>query len=151
VERRYLEDLHEGLRFGGETYTVPGDEMLAFARKWDPRDIHVDEAAGRAAGFGGIIASGAYTTAVFTLLSLRSRQRDGDHAVIAGLGAETRLARPVRAGDTLRYSAEILEARPSQGRPEAGVVKTRARLVNQDGDTVYETTTATLVERRPAA
>ena len=53
MTRRYFEDLAPGQRFGGEQYTVDGDEMLAFARKWDPRPVHVDPAAGEAAGFGG--------------------------------------------------------------------------------------------------
>jgi acyl dehydratase len=149
VPRSYLEDLEEGSAFGGETYQVDADEMLAFSRKWDPRDIHVDDDAGQAAGYGGLIASGAYTTAIFTLLSLRAREKDGDHAVLAGLGAEIALSRPVRSGDTLRYAAKIVEVRESKNRPDAGVVKTEASLVNQKGETVYQLTTATLVAKRP--
>ena len=70
---KYLEDLKPGTSFGGLRYAVARDEMLEFARKWDPRPIHVDDEAGRAAGFGGAIASGAYTTAIFTRLALASR------------------------------------------------------------------------------
>jgi acyl dehydratase len=122
--------------------------MLAFARHWDPRPIHVDDEAAAAAGFGSAIASGAYTTAVFTLLSLRSRTKAGDHAILAGLGAEIRLPHPVRAGDTLRYDAEIVAKRPSESRPDAGVVHTLARITNQHGVLVYESKTATLVAKR---
>ncbi len=151
MTRRYFEDLEVGHRFGGASYRVERDEMVAFARKWDPRPIHVDEEAGAAAGFGGVIASGAYTTAIFTLLSMRSRAQAGDHAVIAGLGAESRLPHPVRAGDTLTYGAEISAKRESGSRTHAGIVHTRARLTNQEGAVVYESETATLVERRPSA
>jgi len=146
---RYLEDLKVGMAFEGERYAVPHDEMIEFARKWDPRPIHLDDAAGRAAGFGGVIASGAYTTAIFTRLTLAARDADGGHAVIAGLGATMALPNPVRAGDVLAFRAEIVEARPSKSRPDAGVVSMRATLVNQRGEVVYETTTATLVARRP--
>ncbi len=146
---KFLEDLQAGDRFGGPSYAVDREEMLAFARKWDPRPIHVDDAAGRAAGFGEAIASGAYTTAIFTRLALAAREADGGHAVIAGLGATMALPRPVRAGDVLAFSAEILEVRPSKSRPDAGVVTMRARLHTQHGDVVYESTTSTLVERRP--
>ncbi|MEZ4331293.1 MAG: MaoC/PaaZ C-terminal domain-containing protein [Myxococcota bacterium] len=146
---RYLEDLKPGMTFEGERYAVPREEMLAFARKWDPRPIHLDDEAGRAAGFGSAIASGAYTTAIFTRLTLAAREADGGHAVIAGLGATMALPKPVHAGDVLAFRAEVVEARPSRSRPEAGVVSMRSTLVNQDGEVVYETTTATLVARRP--
>ncbi|MFO0687820.1 MAG: MaoC/PaaZ C-terminal domain-containing protein [Myxococcota bacterium] len=148
---KYLEDLAPGDGFGGERYAVARDEMIDFARKWDPRPIHLDDEAGRAAGFGCAIASGAYTTAIFTRLALASREADGGHAVIAGLGATMSLPNPVRAGDVLEFRAEVLEARPSKSRPDAGVVRMRARLCNQDGEPVYESTTATLVSRRPAS
>ena len=145
---KFLEDLKAGDTFGGPSYAVPRDEMIEFARKWDPRPIHVDDAAGRAAGFGEAIASGAYTTAIFTRLALASREADGGHAVIAGLGATMSLPRPVRAGDVLEFRAEILEVRPSKSRPDAGVVTMRARLHDQRGGIVYESTTSTLVSRR---
>lgn len=147
---KHLEDLAPGDTFGGERYAVVRDEMIEFARKWDPRPIHLDDEAGRAAGFGAAIASGAYTTAIFTRLALASREADGGHAVIAGLGATMSLPNPVRAGDVLEFRAEVVEVRPSKSRPEAGVVRMRARLCNQDGEPVYESTTATLVSRRPA-
>ncbi len=150
MSRRYLEDLEEGTTLEGQSYAVAADEMLAFSQKWDPRDIHLDDEAGRAAGYGGVIASGAYTTAIFTLLSVRSRNADGDHAVLAGLGSETRLTKPVRAGDTLRYESTIVGVRKSKSRPDAGIVTSEARLVNQKDETVYALTTNVLVARRPA-
>lgn len=146
---RYFEDMQVGLVFAGERYVVEREEMIAFARKWDPRPIHLDEQAGRDAGFGGVIASGAYSTAIFTRLALAARESDGGHAVIAGLGATMTLPLPVRAGDVLEFRSEIVEVRPSKSRPETGVVSMRSTLANQDGAIVYETTTATLVARRP--
>lgn len=149
-ETRYYEDLPVGYRFGGESYTVPRDEMIAFAEKWDPRPLHLDDAAGREAGFGGAIASGAYTTAVFTQLSVRSRSKDGEQAILAGLGAENRM-RAVRAGDTLTYTGEIVGRRESQSLPHAGILETRAVLTNQHGEAAFEATTTTLVLKRPDA
>jgi acyl dehydratase len=138
-----------GMTFEGERYAVTRDEMIEFARKWDPRPIHLDDEAGRAAGFGSMIASGAYTTAIFTRLTLAARDADGGHAVIAGLGATMALPNPVRAGDVLSLRSEITEVRPSRSRPEAGVVSMRSTLVNQKGEIAYDTTTVTLVARRP--
>lgn len=148
-EPKYFEDLPVGFRFGGCSYTVERDEMIDFARKWDPRDIHLDDAAARAAGFEGVIATGAYTTAIFTRLIRESRERDGDHAVIAGLGAQMTLRKPVRPGDVLRYDGEVRSARPSQGRPDAGILETLGTLTNQDGEVVYESLSGVLIRRRP--
>jgi len=149
MDRRYFEDLDIGQCFGGESYTVPADEMLAFSRKWDPRPLHIDEAAGKAAGFGGIIASGSYTTSILSLLSMRSRQKDGDHAVIAAMKVENAMPRPVHAGDTLTFTAEIEARRESRSRPDAGIVTTQGRLTNQNGKVVLESRTTTLVSKRP--
>ena len=150
MERVYYEDIEVGLRFGGPMYTIEAGEMLEFARKWDPRPLHVDEKSDAAKAFGGITASGAYLTAIFTLLSQRARRQAGDHAVIAALGAEgQRIPNPGRAGDTLTYSAEIVSKRESESRSGAGIVRTQARLTNQDGAVVMECETVTRVEKRP--
>ena len=149
--RMYFEDIAVGLTFGGERYTIDAEEMLAFARKWDPRPLHVDPDSAAAAAFGGVIASGAYLTAIFTLLSQRSRKAAGDHALIAALGSEgQRIPHPGRAGDTLTYGAEVVAKRDSKSRPDAGVLRTRAWLANQDGAVVMECETVTLIEKRPA-
>ncbi|MBW2423129.1 MAG: acyl dehydratase, partial [Deltaproteobacteria bacterium] len=66
MDRTFFEDLEVGDRFGGERFVVDGEEMLEFARRWDPRPIHVDDAAGKEAGFGEAIASGACTTSIYT-------------------------------------------------------------------------------------
>lgn len=149
MSAKYFEDLKVGDTFGGARYVVEREEMLEFARKWDPRPIHLEDEAGRKAGFGEMIASGAYTTAIFTRLALASREQDGGHAVIAGLGASMSLPQPVRAGDVLEFRSEILETRPSKSRPGTGVVTMRARLHDQHGRIVYESNTSTLVSCRP--
>ena len=149
MTQTFYEDLDIGDRFGGTTYTVPADEMVEFSRKWDPRPIHLDVDAARAAGFDDVIASGAYTTAVFTLLVMRARERAGNHAVIAVLGVNNQMPNPVRAGDVLDFDAEIVAKRESKSRPGTGVVTTRGRLTNQRGEVVFDSETVTLVHRRP--
>jgi acyl dehydratase len=79
---------------------------------------------------------------------MRSRARDGDHAVIAAMKVENTMPHPVRAGDTLTYSAEIEAKRDSKSRPAAGVLTTRGTLTNQDGTVVFESRTTTLVAKR---
>ena len=148
MSRAYFEDLEVGFRFGGPSYAVERGEMIDFALKWDPRSIHIDSEAGKAAGFGGVIASGAYTASILTLLTMQARKLSGDHAVIAALGSEQRVPHPVRAGDVLEIQGEIVDKRESRSRPDAGIVHTRLELTNQDGLVVLSSVTATLVERR---
>ena len=81
MERVDDEDIEGGRRFGGPMYTIEAGEMLEFARKWDPRPLHVDEKSDAAKAFGGITASGAYLTARFTLLSQRARRQAGRRRV----------------------------------------------------------------------
>jgi acyl dehydratase len=149
VAQTFFEDLEVGDRFGGTTYAVPAGEMLEFSRKWDPRPVHLDAAAARAAGFDDVIASGAYTTAVFTLLVMQARERSGNHAVIAVLGVKNQMPNPVFGGDHLDFDAEIVAKRASRSRPGTGVVTTRGRLTNQRGEVVFDSETVTLVHRRP--
>ena len=85
MEQTFYEELAIGDRFGGTSYAVPADEMIEFSRKWDPRPVHLDREAALAAGFADVIASGAYTTAILTLLVMRAREQAGNHAVIAVL------------------------------------------------------------------
>ena len=144
----YLEDLEVGMRFGGQRFAVDREEMVAFAQQWDPRPIHLVDEAGAAAGFGGLIASGAYTSAILTRLTAEARKQAGDHAVIAALGSKQRLPHAVRPGDILEYSAEITGKRNSRSRSDAGVLETRSTLTNQDRVVVFEAESVVLVERR---
>ena len=150
-ERKYYEDLPVGARFGGCTHETTRDEMVDFARQWDPRDIHLEDEAARKQGFPGLIASGAYTTAVFTKLIRASREEDGEHAVIAGLGADMKLVKPVRPGDVLRYDGEVVSARVSTKRPGTGILETLGTLTNQDGDVVYQSKSGVLIHCRESA
>ena len=64
----YAEDLREGQEFPFGSYSMVEDEMLAFARQYDPIPIHTDPAAAAASPFGGLIASGLHTMAIYQRL-----------------------------------------------------------------------------------
>jgi len=145
----YFEDIELGMVASSGDYTVTREEIIEFAQRWDPWELHLDEQAGVARGFGGVIASGAHTAAILALLHYRAREKEMPFATVAGLGAEIRLANPVRPGDTLRYRAEVIEKTPSSRNPEVGVIKTRSQLFNQRDEVVYDSVFATLVQRRP--
>jgi acyl dehydratase len=150
VDRTYFEELEIGDRFGGTSYEVPADEMIEFSRRWDPRPIHLEREAAVAAGFADVIASGAYTTSVLTLLVMRAREQAGNHAVIAVLEVRNRMPNPVCGGDVLTFDGEIVAKRESKSRPGTGIITTRAHLTNQRGEIAFDSEMVTLVEKRNA-
>jgi acyl dehydratase len=145
----YFEDLVVRQRFGGSKFTVDRDEMLEYARRWDPRPIHLDRDAAVDSGFPDVIASGSFTTAIYTLLIMRAREADGNHATLAVVSVTNRLPNPLLAGDTVEIAAEIADKRDSRSRPSTGVVITTGTLTNQRGEIVFDSETVTLVHRRP--
>ncbi|MEO0996463.1 MAG: MaoC family dehydratase [Pseudomonadota bacterium] len=146
---RYFEDLSVGECFTSPPRSVGEDEIVAFARDYDPQYFHTDPEAARAHPvFGGVVASGIHILAIWRQLD---HMISGDIRWICGIGwRELRWNRPLRAGDTVYARAELLEKRPSSSRPERGVVEYRYSLVNDDGDEVFYCVSTNLVERRPA-
>lgn len=115
---------------------VDRDSMVAFAVLYDPQPFHLDEEAARASVFGTLVASGLQTLAIMQGLAVRSGLlvRLGAEA---GLGTdETRLLNPVRPGDDLRVTAEVLGVTPSRHREGQGIGRCLFTATNQHGKTV---------------
>ena len=145
----HLDDFAPGQVYPLGRRTVSRDEIVAFARDWDPQPFHLDEQAAAGSIYGGLIASGWHTVCVFMRLFA-----DGLLNRSAAMGSpgvdEVRWLRPVRPGDTLEAHIEILEVRPSRSRPDRGSVRTRCVVVNQDQDEVLTMQAVVLFGRRPA-
>ncbi len=147
----YWEDFEPGqvIEIEGTT-TLTKDEIMEFAREWDPQPFHIDEAAAEKSIYGGVIASGWHTGVVTMRLLV-----DGLLGKAASLGSpgldEIRWLKPVRPGDTLRARAVIHETRPSRGKPDRGTVKVTWETYNQDGEKVMTMTGIQMVARRAPA
>lgn len=114
-----------------EPYAVTAEEIKEVGRRWDPMPFHVDEAAGAASIFGGLVGSGGHSIIVSICLGAGEEPRI---AAIAGLGIdELRFIRPLRPGDVLTQTTEIVETRPSSSRPDSGIIRGYRILRNQDG------------------
>jgi acyl dehydratase len=145
---RYFEDYIPGLTVDCGTFSVDEEQIIAFAREYDPQPFHIDPEAAAASPYGGIIASGWHTT------SLMMRQVvDQFVSPESGLGAagvdEIRWPRPVRPGDTLHITATVLEARRSASKPDRGIIRSRMELTNAAGETVMSLTAVNFVLVRP--
>ena len=144
---RHFEDLVVGETRESGRLTVDKEEMLAFARRYDPQYFHTDEEAARQSIFGEAVASGIYTMALWRQLD---HQIAHDIAWICGVGwDEVRFARAVRPGDVLRARAECVSKRESQSDPRRGVVVFRYELINDRDEVAFSCLSTNLVERQP--
>jgi acyl dehydratase len=142
----YLDDLHVGQRFVSGTHTMDAAEIMRFAADYDPQPFHLDDAAGRATLFGGLVASGWHTAGTTMRLIV-----SGGLPIAGGIfgsGGELLWTNPVRPGDTLQVECEVLEITPSRSRPDRGMVVVRCLTTNQKGETVQSFTPKLVVPRR---
>jgi acyl dehydratase len=133
-----FDDLTPGRVFELGTTVVDRDEMVAFARRFDPQPFHVDEDAAKASLFGGLAASGWFTAGLWMRLYVDEVLNNAASLGSPG-GEEVAWPAPVFAGDELRASMEILDARISRTRPGLGLVRLRA-LMHRGDDVVFRST-----------
>ena len=152
-ELKYWEDFAVGEVTVHGMYRLEKDEIVEFARFFDPQFLHVDEAAASRGPFGGLIASGIHTFALCGRLITRS-----ETVRVAALGSpgvdELRWLLPVRAGDELTARSRVLEVRPLASDPARGSVLEEHELLNQDDEVVLRFRSTVFVARRgssPAA
>jgi acyl dehydratase len=147
----FLEDFVVGQVFAStRPLRVEKDEIIAFAKKFDPQFFHVDEEAARSSIFGGLVASGWHTAALTMRLLTERESKPAGGSI--GLGFdELRWPIPVRPGDELCIESEVLDVRPSKSRPDYGLIKMRTRTLNQHGQVVQEIVQNAMVPRRPPA
>ena len=145
---RYFEDLKIGDKFTTADYEMTAEEIMAFARQYDPQPFHTDPMAAQSTLFGQLVASGWHTAAVSMRLMVQG-EMELDGGVI-GQGMEgLRWPRPVRPGDRLRVVTEVAELRPTPAQPDRGQIKLRCRTYNQTGKIVQDMTATLLIARRP--
>ena len=145
----FFEDLEAGQVVDLGSHAVSEEEILAFARQWDPQPFHVDPEAAKGSVFGGLIASGWHTGALWMRLYVDSIL-DGAASMGSPGIEELRWLAPVRPGDTLTGSLTVLETTPSERRPDRGTVRIRGEMTNQDGVVVMSMTSRGHFGRRPA-
>jgi acyl dehydratase len=131
----YFEDIEPGATYEVGAYTVTDEEIITFAEQFDPQPFHVDSEAASESMFGELVASGLHTLCLSVRLFVTEFVQGGPElANMGGLGMdELRWHEPVRPGDTLTLTVEVVEARPSE---------------TVDDEPVLSVTSHNIVERR---
>jgi acyl dehydratase len=146
MKARHFDDFKAGDRFQSEPFEVTEQQIIEFAREFDPQKFHIDPAGAEQTLFKGLIASGWHTAAISMRLFVRTLNF-AEGAI--GLGVdELRWPVPVRPGDVLRVETEIIEIRPSRSNPDRGIVRIRNVTTNQRGETVQTMFASALVPKR---
>jgi acyl dehydratase len=146
MSQRYFEDLKAGDRFKSGTYKVTEEQIVSFAREFDPQPFHLDPAVARQPMFNGLIASGWHTAAITMRLFVQTLNF-AEGAI--GLGVdELRWPNAVRPGDVLQVETEIVDLRESRSKPSHGIVRIRNVTANQRDEVVQTMFASALVLRR---
>jgi acyl dehydratase len=119
------EDLVPGRTIDLGKVEVDRDDMVAFARRFDPQPFHVDEEAARQSHFGGLCASGWYTISLWMRAYFDTVLLDSTSLGSPG-GTELSWSAPVYAGDVLHFRLEIVSSRRSASKPRLGLVECMA-------------------------
>lgn len=135
MHSRFLEDFSPG------TFDLPAsvkpsrDDIIAYARQYDPQPFHLDEDAAKQTFAGGLIASGWHSCALQMRLVADGLLRDSSCMGAPGI-EEVQWLKPVRAGDTLRTRCTVVDTKVSRSRPEMGLVRFRFELFNRRDEVV---------------
>ena len=144
----YYEDIEVGRAHSHPGISITAENIMRCAAAFDPETYHTDPDLARDSPFGGLIASGVHTLGLWRRMSWEAMQPRW--AAIAGAGFEhIRFYAPVRPGDTLGLSAEVIEKTPSRSKSDRGVIRSRDELTNQHGEVVVSLICAAVVLKRP--
>ncbi len=147
TEMLFFEEVPVGQEVEIGRYTPSREEIISFAKQWDPQPFHIDEAAANASLLGGLSASSCHTYAISSLIYARGNQKLHTTAM---MGLEMKFPHPVRPDEELTLMEHFLDARRSNSRPGQGVVQSRSTLLNERGEAVLLRTAHYLVACRPS-
>ena len=145
---RYLEDYVEGDVHHFGTIAVEADELIAFAKRFDPQVMHTDPEEAKKTPFGGLIASGWYSAGLMMRLYVEHYLTHVASLASPGLD-ELRWLKPVRPGDALSVRVTVLKTVPSRSKPDRGAVTSFVEVINQAGDIVMTFKVVNIIGKRP--
>jgi acyl dehydratase len=155
---RFFDDIRVGDKVTIGTHPFTAEEIKTFARQYDPQPFHLDETIAEKSHFGGLCASGWHTASMwmrkmvdYRKAEAEAMRRRGEPVPIIGPSPgfkEMRWYKPVFVGDTITFTTEAIELRPSKSRPEWGLVRLLNSGINQDGVQIMTFVSTAFIERR---
>ncbi|MDY6821414.1 MAG: MaoC family dehydratase [Deferribacterota bacterium] len=144
---RYFEDLEVGEKKSFGSVKVDKDEIIDFAKKFDPQYFHIDEEAAKKSIFGSLCASGWYTASITHRMVVENYFKD--LSVLGSPGGDTlRWRKPVFPGDTLSVELEVMEKKNHNKYKEIGIARMRWNTFNQNKEIVMSLVANLLVNKR---
>ena len=143
----YWEDFSVGQVREAGGHSLSEDEIIEFAKKYDPQPFHIDRDKAKQSAFGGLIASGWQTAGLCMRMLCDMYLLESASMGSPGVD-EVRWVKPVRPGDTLRLKSTVLETRASSSRPDMGTVRSRSEVYNQHGELVMHMSGVGMFRRR---
>lgn len=150
-ERIYFDDFKPGMEFDLGNRTVTEEEILRFARKFDPQAIHIDPEAAKKSPYGGLIASGWHTASLVMKMFVDNLLNTRAPSLASPGVDELRWLKPVRPGDTISVKVIVESTRPSASKPDRGLVFVRHEVTNQHGELALSMRSKAFYPRKPGA
>jgi acyl dehydratase len=147
MAEQYFEDFAVGQTFATGRHRVDKDQIVTFAKQFDPQYYHLDEEAAKQSPFKGLAASGWHTAAMTMRLMVEGEFKPAGGIIGVGFD-QLSWSRPVRPGDELHVKSEVLEVRPSKSRNDRGMIRVQNTTLNQNDEVVQVFTGNLLVPRR---
>ncbi|WP_144160837.1 MaoC family dehydratase [Paraburkholderia sp. BCC1885] len=144
----FLDDLAVGAEYRSAEHVLDVQQIIDFARQFDPQPFHMDENAAKSTLFQGLVASGWHTAAITMKLLVGSLPLSNG---IVGAGGEAQWPRATRPGDRLHVMSKILDIAPSRSKQDRGMVTVECLTLNQDDEVCQRLVTKLVVFRRPQA
>lgn len=142
-KERFYDDFSVGEKFSLGTVVMKEEEMINFATQFDPQRFHLDPEAAAETIYGGLIASGWHTGSL--MMKLLAEGFLGEHSVGAAGLSELSWPAPVRVGDVLTLTVEIMKKRESKSRQHLGLIEIKNQLVNQNGEVALQAVPTMLI------
>lgn len=141
-------EFHAGQVIEAGPRTVTADEIVAFARTYDPQWFHTDAQAADQGRHGSLIASGWHTCGIAMQLVVQAALQGSESFASPGL-AYLKWTHPVRPGDALSVRATVLETRRAASKPTLGILRWRWQLFNAEGTQVLDLEATSLFDLPP--